>query len=78
MLRSTSRGAGLAGGERGEQVVLSGEDAARVGQQALAVRGQGDLPGGADEQLGAQLPLQPPYVPAERLLGDVPGGPRPG
>ena len=37
--------------------------------------GQRHLPGGPYEELGAQLPLQPPDVAAQRLLGDVePGG----
>ncbi len=57
------------------QLVVGGEHAARVRQQALAVGGEGDLPGGPDEQLGAQLALQAPDVPAEGLLSDVePGG----
>lgn len=61
--------------ERGEQIVLRRERPPGVRHQPLPVRRQRHLPGGPDEQLGAQLPLQPPYVPAERLLGDVePGG----
>ncbi len=64
----------LAGGEGGEQVVLGGEDPPGVRQQPCAVRGQRHLPGRPHEQLRAQLPLQPPHIPAECLLGDVQAG----
>lgn len=60
--------------EGGEQVVLGLEGTAGVRHQPLAVGRQRDVPGRPHEQLGAQLPLQPPYVPAQRLLGDVQTG----
>lgn len=44
--------------EGGQQVVLGLEDPAGVRQQPLAVGRRRHLPGGADEQLGAQFPLQ--------------------
>lgn len=43
-------------------------------QQPLPVGGRLDGPGRPDEQRGAEGLFEPPYVPAQRLLGDVQAG----
>lgn len=61
--------------EGGTERGVGFEDPAGVRQETLPVRGEGDLPGGADEELPAQLALQPADVAAQRLLRHVePGG----
>ena len=53
------------------------QDAARVGQEGHPGRGQGDRPGGAVDELHAELALELLDLPAQRRLGHVQplGGP---
>jgi hypothetical protein len=56
---------GLPGGSRG------GEGAARLDQQRVPGLGEADPPGGADEQIGAEFPLQGPYGGRQSGLGNA-------
>jgi hypothetical protein len=55
-------------------LVVEGEQLAGPHQQSLALGGERDPAGGADEQPDAELPLQPADVAAERLLRHVQPG----